>query len=222
MGFWGADRRPACAAPRPRAVVRLACGAVLALVACAIPRVARADGRLRDRDTFAVHSTGDVAVDGGLVVGFPAALPTGLSKGAGVGVTQGRGGVLAWGARASWSTATESSISWTVTQWDLRLRAIAELRHRAGRGTIALRGGIGATVVHEHRVRNQGSRAGLTGSDLETSAVAALPAADLEAVVAVHVAGPWVLVMSGGPSVDLRSGALHGGWIAGLGVAWQP
>jgi hypothetical protein len=65
-------------------------------------------------------------------------------------------------------------------------------------------------------------RAGLTGSDLETSAFSMLPAADLDAVIALHVAGPWLLMMSGGPSVDVFESKLHAGWSAQLGVAWQP
>jgi len=95
-------------------------------------------------------------------------------------------------------------------------------RASAGRGTIGLRIGVGGTLVHESRVRNQGMRAGLMGSELETSAFRLLPAADLDAVVALHVAGPWLLMTSGGPSVDLLDGKLHGGWSAQLGVAWQP
>ena len=156
------------------------------------------------------------------MLGFPAALTTGMSSGIGAGVTRECGCRFAYGARASWSSATESSQIWTVTHADLRLRATGAIRHVAGRGTLALRLGLGATVVHEDRVRNQGMRAGLTGSDLETTALATLPAADLEAVVLVRVVGPWVLVVSGGPSVDLLAGSLHGGFTSELGVAWQP
>jgi hypothetical protein len=182
---------------------------------------ARADtGALLTDDTWRYHSSGDVAVDGGLVVGFPAALTTGLARGAGVGITMGRW--LAWGARVSWVTATESSLPWTVTHSDLRLRITGGLQKSAGRGTIGLRLGLGGTLVHESRVRNQGMRAGLTGSDLENQAYMMLPAADLDVVVALHVAGPWLLVTSGGPSVDRFGGKLHGGWSAQLGVAWQP
>ncbi len=191
---------------------------VLAFVV-ALPQLARADGTLADDDTWAYRSTGDLAIDAGLVVGFPAALPTGLSKGIGAGFTQGRG--LAWGARGSWVTATESSLPWTVTQSDLNLRVTGAVQRVAGRGTIGLRLGLGGTLVHESRVRNQGMRAGLTGSALETSTFAMLPAANLEAVIALHVAGPWLVMMSGGPSVDVLSGSLHAGWSAELGVAWQ-
>jgi hypothetical protein len=186
-----------------------------------LSRVARADpGALLDDDTWRYRSTGDLAIDGGLVVGFPAALPTGLARGVGVGVSAGR--QLAWGARAAWLTATESSLPWTVTHSDLRMRVTGAAQASAGRGTIGLRLGLGGTLVHESRVRNQGMRAGLSGSALETSTFAMLPAADLDVVVALHVAGPWLLVTSGGPSIDLVDRKLHGGWSAQLGVAWQP
>src|SRR5262245_29035713 len=191
----------------------------IALSAAARPSAA-GTGALLDDDTWRHRSDGDLAVDGGLVVGFPTALTTGLSRGIGAGVTMGRG--LAWGARAAWVTATESSLPWKVTHSDLRLRITGALQKSAGRGTFGLRLGIGGTLVHESRVRNQGMRAGLSGSDLENSSTTMLPAADLDAVVALHVAGPWLLVTRGGPSLDVLDGKLHGGWSAQLGVAWQP
>lgn len=195
--------------------------AVLLAWCVGMPHTSRADsGTLLTDDTWRYRSTGDLAVDGGLVLGFPAALPTGLAKGIGAGVTTGH--TLAWGARAAWVTATESSLPWMVTHSDLRLRVTGALQKAAGRGTIGLRLGVGGTLVHESRVRNQGMRAGLSGSDLETSSFAMLPAADLDAVIALHVAGPWLLVTSGGPSVDVLDGKLHAGWSAQLGVAWQP
>ncbi len=193
---------------------------LLALCAAYPGRSWADDGTLLSDDTWSYRSSGHVAVDGGLVVGFPAALPTGLSTGAGAGVTVGD--TLTWGGRASWVTATESSLPWTVTQSDLRLRVTGGVQTSPGRGTLGLRLGLGGTLVHETRVRNQGMRAGLTGSELETSAFALLPAADLDAVVALHIAGPWLLMTSGGPSLDVHDGKLHAGWSAELGVAWQP
>jgi hypothetical protein len=171
-------------------------------------------------DTFDYRRGGPLAVDAGLIVGFPAALPTGLSRGAGVGIA--RGDTLAWGARAAWVTATESTMAWTVTHSDLRLRATGELRHAAGRGTLGVRLGLGGTLVHESRSRNQGERAGLSGSALATSAWAMLPAADLEATVGVAVIGCWSLQLAGGPSIALRGGDAHASWAAQLGVAWRP
>jgi hypothetical protein len=202
-----------------RPALSLATCALLALGA-AYPRSAAADDALTSADTWHYRSSGELAVDGGLALGFPAALPTGLSTGVAAGVTLGH--ALTWGARASWVTATESSLPWTVTHSDLRLRVTGGVQTSPGRGTIGLRLGLGGTLVHETRVRNQGMRAGLTGSELENSSLAMLPAADLDAVIALHIAGPWLLVTSGGPSIDLLDGKLHGGWNAELGVAWQP
>ncbi len=182
---------------------------VLTLVLAARPPVAHAE-----------EGIGDLRVDAGLVVGLPAALPTGTSTGVGVGVTHGH--TLAWGARVSWSNATEYTTSWAVTHADLRLRAIGAFERSAGRGSFALRLGAGGTLVHETRTRNQGMRAGLEGSDLETSAWTMLPGADLELAVALRIAGPWAFVLSGGPSLHLRSSQIEAGWIGGVGVAWQP
>jgi hypothetical protein len=182
--------------------------------------VAWADDPQRPDELWKVRSTGRVAVDAGLVLGLPATWQTGLTTGVGGGVMYGR--TFAWGVRASWSTATESSLAWTVDHDDFRLRAAAAVRHDVGRGNLALRLGVGPTFVHEDRVRNQGMRAQLTGSDLETSSLATVPAADLEAVVTVHVAGPWALILSGGPSLLVSDGAVHGGWTTQLGAGWQP
>jgi hypothetical protein len=198
------------------------CRLVVVLACCVgLPRTSHADdGTLLSGDPWRYRSTGDLAVDAGLVVGLPAALPTGLARGIGAGVTSGRR--LAWGARASWVTATESSQVWTVTHSDLRLRVTGAVQATPGRGTIGLRLGVGGTLVHESRDRNQGMRAGLSGAALATSTYEMLPAADLDLVIALHVTGPWLLVTSGGPSVDVVDGALHGGWSAQLGIAWQP
>ena len=123
------------------------------------------DGRRPVDDDWPVQSTGSLAVDAGLVLALPATWQTGLSSGIGAGVTRGRR--FAWGVRGSWSTATESSLVWTVSHDDFRLRAVAALQQPAGRGVFALRLGLGPTFVYEHRTRNQGARAGLTGTDLE-------------------------------------------------------
>ncbi|MBA3503818.1 MAG: hypothetical protein H0T65_25880, partial [Deltaproteobacteria bacterium] len=128
----------------------------------------------------------------------------------------------AWGARVGWVTATESTMAWRVTHSDLRLRASGALQHALGRGTVGARLAVGGTLVHESRTRNQGERAGLEGDELATSAYAFLPAADLDAVVQLAVAGPWRIVLSGGPSVALVAGSALASWTAQLGVAWQP
>ncbi|HEY1556724.1 MAG TPA: hypothetical protein VGF94_17935 [Kofleriaceae bacterium] len=192
---------------------------VLALVG--VPASARADeGRLLGDDTFAVHSDGPYLVDGGLFVGMPAALPAGMTTGFGAGITRECGCVLSYGLRASWSEENETDDSWSVTHQDIRLRAVGALHHTFGRGTLALRLGAGTTIVHETRDRQQAMR--MMMGDAETHAVAALPAADLEAVVALHVAGPWLLVASAGPSIDVLDSNVRGGWVAQLGVGWEP
>jgi hypothetical protein len=190
---------------------------VLALTASA----ARADeGRRPVDEEWPVQSTGPLAVDAGLVLALPATWQTGLSSGFGAGVTRGRR--FAWGVRGSWSTATESSLVWTVSHDDFRLRGVAVLQQAAGRGVFALRLGLGPTFIYEHRTRNQGARAGLTGSDLENSTLATFPGADLEGVVTLHIFGRWSLTVSGGPTAIVANGALSGGWTAQLGAGWQP
>ena len=173
-----------------------------------------------DDDTWRVRSVGGMTADGGLIFGLPAALENGFSRGVAAGLMFGRR--LAAGVRVSWSTATESSLAWTVSHADLRLRATAAIQQEAGRGRFALRLGLGPTIVRETRLRNQGARAGLTGTALGTSALAALPAGDLEAVVAVHIAGRWLLMLSGGPSVSVVDRTMRAGWTAQLGAGWQP
>lgn len=193
----------------------------LGLVA-ALAGPAAADGRLLADDAFATRGGGAWLLDGGVATGLAPALPAGLATGLGVAVTRACGCRWFDGARASWVAASASGEAWTVRHDALALRATGGLRHQAGRGTVALRLGVGATFVREHRLRNQGARAGLEGDALETSALATLPAAELEGVVAVHVAGPWLLVVSGGPSVSWLAGRARGGFDAALGVGWQP
>jgi hypothetical protein len=195
--------------------------AALALTVSAAPGKAHAgDGRQPIDEEWPVRSTGPLAVDGGLLLALPARLPTGLSSGLGAGVTRGRR--FAWGARGSWSSATESSLAWTVSHDDFRLRGVAALQQPAGRGVFALRLGLGPTFVYEHRTRNQGARAGLTGADLESSALAVFPGADLEGVVTLHILGRWSLTLAGGPTAIVADGALRWGWTAQLGAGWQP
>ncbi len=105
---------------------------LLALCVAPPDRALADDGTLLGDEPWNYRSSGRVAVDGGLVVGFPAALPTGLSAGAGAGVTVGD--TLTWGARASWVTATESSLPWTVTHSDLRLRVTGGVQAAPGGG----------------------------------------------------------------------------------------
>ncbi len=214
-------------ATAPRAHVRYGAARMRVLPAVLIglafasaAHAARAEGPQPFDQLPAVSSHGRLSVDGGLVLALPATWQTGLSTGVGGGVAYGRTFTL--GVRASWSTSTESSLAWTVSHDDFRLRVTGGVQRAVGRGVFALRLGLGPTVVYEDRVRNQGARAGLTGSALETTAFAPMPAGELEAVVTVHVGGPWLLVMSGGPSLLLSDGAAHFGWGTQLGVGWQP
>jgi len=159
-------------------------------------------------------------VEGSFVSGFPAALPTGLSRGLGAAIATATCPVR-WGARVAWVTATESTMAWEVTHSDLQLRATVGAQHYAGRGRFGLRLGVGGTLVRETRLRSQGARAGLEGDELEQTALAMLPAADLEAVIGVTVDGPWSLAMSGGPSFVYLDGDVRTSWIAQLGIGWN-
>ena len=182
-------------------------GLVLALALVALPRRASA-------------TPADLTLDGGFLVGRPAALPTGLASGVGVGAQAA--GPLAFGLRLGWTSATEYSTSWTVTHSDIRMRATGALQREVGRGTLALRLGLGGTLVHETRERDQAARAGLTGADAEQSATSLLPAADLEGVVTLRLVGELGLAVGGGPSLHLQDGHLRTGFVALVGLAWLP
>jgi hypothetical protein len=165
---------------------------------------------------------GPYRVDAGLYTGMPAGLPAGIEPGLGLGITRECGCVFAYGARLDIAGITESSEAWTASDIDTRLRVFAALHHSAGRGELSLRLAGGTNLVYEDRVRNGGDRAGLTGDALETHTVAALPAADLEAVISLHLIGPWLVIASGGPTAEILNSELHGGFVAGLAVGWQP
>jgi len=163
-------------------------------------------------------------LDSQLVLARPAALQTGMSAGVGAGFSRRitAGGALAWGARASWSTATEYTEIDTVRNDDIRLRLCGSVQHNAGRGSFGLRVGAGATAVYEDRTRAQGTRVGLTGSDLENTSWHLFPAADLEAVVVLRVWKSWGMSLSGGPTLHLIESSVRAGWSSAVGVAWQP
>jgi len=198
---------------------------VLGLFVLAVAHVlhsttAHAEGPVQLDDRWPVRTGGRLTIDGGVMLALPAALGTGLSTGVGAGAMVGRRFRL--GLRVAGSTATESSIDWAVTHTELRLRAAADFQHVAGRGALGLRLSVGPTIVHETRLRNQGSRAKLTGSDLETTAFSTLPSIDLDAVIGVHIFGPWLLIVSGGPTASWVSGDFKPGWSALIGTGWQP
>lgn len=193
--------------------MRIAITALLVLA----PLPAVADARLADDDTFAIAPHRPFSIAAGVVAGTPAALPTGLATGAGATVTRACTCWLSYGARLAAQTATGSSIAWTVRHDDIQVRGFAMARYVVGRGELGLRLGLGPTVVHESRSRNQSA----PGSDIGTSATAVVPAVDIEAVVIVRVAGRWGGVVHAGPTLDRVAGATRAGWVAGLEVAWQ-
>jgi len=162
-------------------------------------------------------------VDGQLVLALPAALSTGMSAGVGAGFMRvaTRGGMLAWGARASWSTATEYSPTDTVRNDDIRLRLCGQLQHAEGRGLFGLRVGLGGTLVYEGRARDQAARAGLSGSQAENTSWAMLPAADMEGIVVLRIWNSWGMSVTGGPTLHGLHGGVRAGWTSGLGVTWQ-
>lgn len=165
------------------------------------------------------YRVSQVAVDAGIAAARPVALETGLAKGFGAGLTLGDRFTV--GARASWVTATEYAIGWTVSHDDLRVGLTGGARLHAGRGSFGLRLGLGGAIVHETRLRIRGDIAGARGMAREVTSTAALPVADVDAVVGVHITGSWMMVMSGGPSFSRAAGALRAGWTTQLGVAWQ-
>jgi hypothetical protein len=163
-------------------------------------------------------------LDSHLVLALPAALQTGMSVGVGAGFSRRAtaGGLLSWGVRASWSTATEYTRIDTVRNDDIRLRLCGLIQHNAGHGSFGLRLGAGATAVYDNTKASQGSRAGLTGSALENSKWYLLPAVDLDGVVFLRVWHAWGMSLSGGPTLHLLDGSARYGWSSALGVLWQP
>jgi hypothetical protein len=193
-------------------------GAVATIIAgLAIAAPSRGDG-LSDDDLWR-YRTSSLAIDAGVVAATPAALPTGLAKGVGAGLTIGNR--FTWGARLSWATATESAIGWTVTHDDFAARVTGGAHALIGRGSFGLQLAVGATAVHETRHRVRGDLAGAMGTALETTATALGPAGELSAVIRVHLGGAWTLIMTGGPSLARFETKLHAGVATQLGVAWQ-
>ncbi len=162
--------------------------------------------------------------DAGLVLALPASLQTGLSAGVGAGYLHALtpGGRVLVGGRASWSTATEYTLTDTVRNDDVRLRACAALQQVVGRGSFGVRLGIGATAVYENLTASQAGRIGAGAANLASTKWYLLPAADLDGVVFLRVWHGWGMSLDGGPTLHLRDGAARWGWSGGLGVLWQP
>ena len=162
-------------------------------------------------------------VDAQLLLASPAALFTGMSAGVDASYTRlaTRSGLLAWGGRASWSTATEFLTDYSVRHDDIRARIFGMIQHAAGRGSFGLRLGLGATAVYQLQTRAQGNRADLAGTALEKTSWLLFPSADLDAVVVLRVWESWGMSVSGGPALHLVDGSVRTGWSSGLGVTWQ-
>lgn len=199
--------------------VRIRQVCVLAILWISTSRVgaAHADG-VADDDVWRYRTT-PIALDAGVVAALPVALETGLVKGLGVGLTLGE--ALTAGVHASWARATESAPGWTVSHDDIRLVASAGLHHTAGRGSVGIRAGLGGVVVHETRTRIGGEDAGSQGMALERTATRLCPTGELDAVITIHLAGAWRMMLAGGPSLTRVEGELRTGWTSKLSVGWQ-
>jgi hypothetical protein len=144
---------------------------------------------------------------------------------------------LAWGARLSWSTATEYAsdyvLGWSVRNDDVRFRLLGLLHGEVGRATLGLRLGVGATVVYEaltpqHDPSSEEPPAHQPWETAQTSRPATassrwrlLPAFELEPFILLRLLGGWGLSLGGGPTLHVVDGAARWGWTAGMGVAWQ-
>lgn len=200
------------AAPRSPTTVVLAAHVVLALAAA--PTAAQSPA-----DDAWPYDRGQLTADIAVASGLPSALPTGLARGLAAGVQRGR--CWAVGARLAWLASNESTAVWQIDHDEVRLRVFGAAQRDLGRATVALRLGAGGTLIAESRLRQQGMRAGLTGDELETSQLALLPVANLDGVIGLHIRGPWLLQLSGGPGVVVLDSAPRTIWSAEIGVAWQ-
>lgn len=155
-------------------------------------------------------------LEAGVLVAHPAALATGQSLGAALGVVST--GWLAWGAVTSLSQASESSASHAVDHLEWRARAVGRLELRLGRGSFEVRAAVGATLVSETRLRHQSGR--LAGDVQTESAVSVLPAAEVLAGARLRVFEGWGLGLELGPSWHLQVSdmAAKTGFSATVGV----
>jgi len=165
---------------------------------------------------------GPVALDTGLVIARPALLGTGMVRGVAAGVSGA--GWLTWGLRAAWGQALEYTEHWAITDNEVRLRAVGLLQGNAGRGTWALRLGVGASAIYTTRDRAQAGRLGAAGSteELHTTAWTLAPGGELEVGVTLRVVGTWGLALFVGPSLHHARGDTIVGWGGHVGLAWLP
>ncbi len=161
-----------------------------------------------------------LVVDAGLLLARPTALDTGLSTGISAGATLGE--TLFAATRLGWSTATEYTLTRTVTQSDLRLRLGGGAQAALGPGRLGLRALAGGTIVHERSDRAQAERAGLTGRDASRTTWAMLPAGEVEAAVTLRLVGDFGLALAVGPGLVWRDGAAQPTFAGEIGLAWLP
>jgi hypothetical protein len=163
-------------------------------------------------------------VEGRVLLATPAALPTGMATGVEVTFTRTLTRWLAWGVRVSWATATEYStdyaVGWEVRHDDLRARGLFLLQRVLGRATLALRLGVGVTLVHQGLTQRPAPVTG--GRSLpEDEGWRVLPSIELEPAVTLRLLGGWGVSLGGGPALHVLDGSARWGWTSGLGVAWQ-
>lgn len=158
-------------------------------------------------------------LDAGLLLARPAALQTGLSTGVSGGLRLGE--ALGGLARLGWSSATEYTLTHTVTHHEFRARLGAEAAYRTGPGAVGLRLLCGATAVYERRERAQAERAGLSEAEALDTGLQLVPVGEAAVGYAVHVLDDFGLSLALGPSLTWRDGA-HLGFTAELGVAFWP
>ena len=181
-------------------------------------------GRAQAQEAFATTvSPGRNTFEGQLMLALPAWLPVGLSEGVGLGFSRlaTSGGLLAWGARASWSTATEYPLGYLRRNDDVRMRVFGAIQHHAGRGSFGLRLSVGGTAVYDKQTVAQGARADLAASELEQSSWHFFPGGDLEGFVVLRIWQSWGMSIGGGPTLHLIDRSTRAGWTSSLGVTWQ-
>ncbi len=165
----------------------------------------------------------EAAVDLGLHIALPAALPTGQSNGLGLAV-EGGGRTLRWVGVVSTGWIEEYSKNWTVSHTELRARGGLGARTVLGRGLFMIKLLGGATVVSERRDRHQGARLGVAASDLTTSSLNVFAAVDVELGAAVEIARGWGVAVFAGPTLHFGAPVADGlGWSGRVAVRrwWQ-
>ncbi len=138
----------------------------------------------------------DWLLETSVLAALPAALPVGQSVGGAIGVH--RAGWLSWGLVTSVSQAAENNLSNSVAHLEWRTRVVGGVALQRGRGALVLQGGLGATLVHETRLRHQSGR--LPGGEKESNATALLPAAEIMAGARLRVFDSWGIAALAGPS----------------------